>query len=282
MYIEPITCSRCGRTGRPAEEGFQSSTDVNGVVVHCQCGETITLRGDEARDQAMLSMNTFARLSAASNHTESGTAWIPPGQVHDVTFAKPFDFPCRAFLTPNAPVALKEAFLTGERMQILCSVLPSHQSVPDPVEVFWLVFGLVDVDSLPTWYVHFYGALTQLENGLYKPALIDYAVAFESFTEAFLADRLARRVGEQIAGYLLRRTSRIEDRVKDLLELAIGARLSSRADVYQPWDEHVRTPRNRLAHGDRIKIDRDAANRAHAASYQAIRWIQALTGRGDR
>lgn len=274
MFIEPITCSRCGRTGRPAEQGFQSSTDVNGVVVHCQCGETMTLRGDEARDQQMLSTNTFARLSAASNHTESGTVRISPGHVHDVTFAKPFDFPCRAFLTPNALVALKEAFLTGERMQILSSVLPSHQSVPDPVEVSWLVFGLVDVDSLPTWYVHFYGALTQLENGLYKPALIDYAVAFETFTEAFLANRLARQVGEQVARYLLHRTSRIEDRVKDLIELAIGVRLSSRADVYQPWDKHVRTPRNRLAHGARIAIDRDAANRAHAASYQAIRWIQ--------
>ncbi len=275
MFIEPITCPRCGRTGRPAEEGFQSSTDADGVLVHCQCGETITLRGGEARDQQMLSANIFARLSAASNHTESGTVRIAPGRAHDVAFAKAFDFPCRAFLTPDAMVALKEAFLAADRMQILSSVLPSHQKVPDSVEVSWLVFGLVEIDSLPTWYVHFYGALTQLANGFYKPALVDYAVAFEAFTEAFLAEHLTRRVGEQVADYLLRRTARIEDRVKDLLELAIGVRLSSRADVYRPWDEHVRGPRNRLAHGARIAIDRDAANRAHAASYQAIRWIQA-------
>jgi hypothetical protein len=134
----------------------------------------------------------FPRLSAASNHMESGTVTIPPGHAHDVTFAKPFGFPCRAFLTPNAMVALKETNLTGEGMRILCSMLPSHSRVPDVVEVFWLVPGLVDIDSLPTWYVHFYGALTQLESGLYKTALIDYAVAFETFTEAFLADSLAR------------------------------------------------------------------------------------------
>src|SRR5260370_17293638 len=138
MFIERMSGVGCGRTGRPDEEGFQSATDVNGVVVHCQCGESITLRGDEARDQQMLSTNTFSRLSAASNHTESGTARIPPGQAYEVTFARHFDFPCRAFLTPNAPVALKEAFLSGERIQILSSLLPSHHTVPHPVALFWL------------------------------------------------------------------------------------------------------------------------------------------------
>lgn len=274
MFIEPITCSGCGNTGRPGENGLTFSASADGIEIRCQCGNKIRLRGDEAYDQQMLSTNTFARLSAASNHVEHGAQRIPPGQVHDVTFQTPFDIPCRAFLTPGAPVALKESFLSGERMRILSSVLSSHPNLSDPVEVSWVVFGLKDVDSLAPWYVHFYGALTHLINGLYKPALVDYAVAFEGFVESTLSELLTHQLGKQVTEYLLDRTGRIEGRVKDLLELAIGARLTERNDVYQPWHEHVRTPRNHLVHGMHYRVGQDAANRAHEATYQAIRWIQ--------
>ena len=278
MYIAPVKCPGCGRTGRPAEVGFRAAFEVGGVVIQCDCGQSISLRGEEARDQQILSANTFSRLSAASNHFESGTVRIQPGHASEIRFTRPFDFPCKAFLTPNAPVALRADFLAGDKVRVLSSILPSHTSLPEVVEIDWSVYGLVGIDSLPTWYVHFYAALTQLENGFFKPALLDYAVAFEVFLETFLTERLSQRFSPDASSYLLRRTPRVEERAKELLELAIGCNLTSRDDVYQPWDRDVRKPRNQLAHGDRLVIDRDAALRAHSAAYQAIRWIQGQAG----
>lgn len=199
---------------------------------------------------------------------------ICPGRSCEIRFSKWFDFPCKAFLTPCAKIRLKESYLHRNKMLVLSSVWENEREVPATAKFSWAVYGLIDLDLLPTWYIHFYGAITQLEHGLFKPALIDYAVAFEVFLDTFLTARLTKRCGTEVARYLLRRAPRIEERVKDLLELAIGSRLSSRDDVYQPWDKDVRTLRNKLAHGERLTVDRDAVERAHSAVYQAIRWIQ--------
>jgi hypothetical protein len=41
-------------------------------------------------------------------------------------------------------------------------------------------------ESSPTWRVQYYSAVGQLINRLFKPALLDYAVAFEVFVEDYL------------------------------------------------------------------------------------------------
>ena len=151
-----------------------------------------------------------------------------------------------------------------------------HPLTSEAVEVSWMVYGLVDIEELPAWYVHFYSAITQLHRGLYKAALLDYAVCFETFLETFLGEQLRNQHASDVSEYLLRHSRRVEDRSKRLLELAVGHRLTERDDVYQPWNEHVREIRNKLAHGARIPVDRKTAERAHDAVCQAIRWIESV------
>ena len=169
---------------------------------------------------------------------------------------------------------VKESMIRKDGMTLLSSVFPNEAGDASEQQVSWLVHGLVDIDKLPTWYVHFYSAIAHAENGFCKPALLDYAVAFETFVETFLEEHLRQKYGSQVAEYLLRRTWHIEDRVKGLLELATEHRLSEREDVYQPWDKHVRGPRNDLSHGLSVSVNEEAVERAHQAVYQALRWIQ--------
>lgn len=279
MYIELIECPKCGHKARPGELGFQLAylQDRNTHQITCKCGnvfEVIT-----SRDQLILSNNTFVRLEEASNHIERGIIKLTPGTVEEVRFKRQFDFACRAFLgSQNVPLYIRELSLNKDKLVILSSYPKDKKSVPGNATITWSVFGLVNIDILPPWYVHFYGAISQLVNGLYNVALIDYAVAFEIFMENFLVRKLKDRFGVDATEYILKKTWRIEDRCKDLLYLATGHKLSERDDVYQAWNSFVRKPRNDLAHGKSLKVDNQAAEDAHQATYQAIRWVENVAG----
>jgi hypothetical protein len=172
---------------------------------------------------------------------------------------------------------LREHSLEKDGLSILSSVFKEHcLSEQNPFSINWMVFGLVDIHLLPSWHVQFYSAYTHLLNGLYKPALLDYAIAFEIFLATYLRERLQKVCGNAAAEYVLKKTWKIEERAKGLLKLACGQPLSERDDVYQPWDEHVRGPRNEISHGEPVTIDEASAKKAHDATWQAIRWIKAL------
>ncbi len=274
MFIDLIQCDHCGHRGRPGTDFGASGSPCN--ELHCKCGHTFAIA--DGRDQCALSTHIFLRLEALSNQTEHGAVTLLPGHTATVTFSRPFDYVCRAFLTPHSqiPVIAQEAHLQNTGMIILAGLLDPSTPINEKAEVAWLVHGLRDLDSLPPWRVHFFAAVTHLANGLYKPALLDYSAAFELFLETYLREKLVRSFGEGCADHLLRKSWRIEDRCKDLLELATGHKLTERTDVYQPWDTSVRKVRNELAHGASVPVDQAAAERAHQATYQAIRWIECL------
>lgn len=282
VFIEPIQCSNCGRKGRPGENGFGSLQKGQDMVIRCDCGNVIRI--DSPRDQSILSENTFCRLEGASNYFERGDVHIESCSVTKIKFQRSFDFVCKAFVSPNSPIYVTEKWLNKDGMEILSAGYwesASNKERQIEIEVGWAVYGLVELEDLPTWYVHFYSAITHAINGLYKSALLDYAVAFEAFIESFLVEYLTLRYDKDIARYLLKTTWQVEKRCNNLLNLAIGHRLSECPDVYQPWNMKVRDLRNRLIHGEHISINKDAAENAHQATYQAIRWIQSLVGQKE-
>ena len=276
MPIEPLCCPRCGRPGRPGEDGFEGGLDAPGVVtIHCICGEKSVLSGAAVRDQLVLSSNSFVRLIALSNFVATGEITVELGAVGVIKLERPLDHLCRVFLTAiGAPVAFKSDYRGGDEIDVFAGVHPGVTRPDGPVKASWLVYGLVDAQSLSTWFVHFYAATTHLENGLFKSSLLDYATAFEVFVEQLLTTALTSRFGADACSYMLGRANRLDERVKQLMKLAIGAALTEEPTVYQPWDRDVREPRNRLAHGEQVHLDREGALRAHVATYQAIRWLE--------
>jgi hypothetical protein len=275
MFIDLIQCTDCGKRGRPGA-AFNLSIDGATHRLHCNCGNAFDL--PDPRDQCILSDNVFVRLGALSNYQEGGFVDVTPGGSTKVTFRRAFDYPCRAFLAPlgNQAIYAKEAYLDSDCMVILAGRHATDSDTAPAIEVSWSVYGLVGIDVLPAWNVQFYAAATHLANNLFKPALLDYAGAFELFLEEYLRSRLERRFSADCAELILRKSWRVEDRCKDILELASGHRMTERVDVYQPWDIHVRKPRNDLAHGKRVPVGPADAENAHQATYQAIRWIESL------
>jgi hypothetical protein len=112
--------------------------------------------------------------------------------VAEVKFNRRFDFPCKVYFTPEgSPIVAKEVFLKGDQMTVVSSIWPGRSLTSEPVRVTWLIYGLIDIEALPTWYIHFYSAITQVSNGLYKTGLFDYAVSFETLLKAFSATACA-------------------------------------------------------------------------------------------
>ena len=275
MFIEEAKCPECQTKGRPAAPFGITYAASGGYQLLCKCGYVFP--DTDSKDQLVLSPWAIVRLRALSNHIEYGTVRVLPGSFSQIAFSRPFEYVGRVFLTPEAsrPTIAKEASVTTEGMAIVAGRMTPSESDAD-INVSWLVYGQINVATLPAWHLQFYCAATHLANGLHKPALLDYAAAFELFLASYLREKLLARVGEPCTDFLLRRCWRVEERGNELLPLVVNAKFSGRADVYEPWREHVQRPRNLLAHGIEIDVDYDAAERAHQAVYQAIRWIESL------
>jgi hypothetical protein len=84
-------------------------------------------------------------------------------------------------------------------MTVICASLSGQIPLRDPVQIAWPVHGLVDIELISTWYIHFYSGITHTENGLYKAAILDYAAAFETFLESYLFMKLSSRYDKQVA-----------------------------------------------------------------------------------
>src|SRR6266852_3711236 len=116
MYIELITCPNCQRKGRPGKSGFQYNNTAS--EIYCDCKNTIKIT--DARDQEILSSNSFARISAASNYLEQGQLSIDPGCAMSVSFKREIDYICKVYLTPNGKfLYAKEVNLTKNGMLII-------------------------------------------------------------------------------------------------------------------------------------------------------------------
>jgi hypothetical protein len=198
----------------------------------------------------------YGRLEALSNHVQYGSVECTPGMTERITFEEPFEFVGHVSLTPITPRGFPNGIYPGEIMvnniELLFGtsvVLEEALRFGESVKVNWRVYGLTKVDSLPIWLVQFYSAMIQLMKGRLTPALLDYSIAFELFVEAFLHARLSNSCGSDMANYLLDKVWRIDERIKDLMKQVCGYRLSDGPDVFQPWDEYVRKPRNQIANG---------------------------------
>ena len=277
-FIEPITCSNCGQRGRPGDTGFIS----HGWFVTCQeCEQKMEMQNP--RDQNILANNSHGRISALSNHEEKSSRKSAIGKSERIDFGQPFDYVGFANFTPHNhffvdhfnPYNLDPI---KDHMIILTSDIPGSSGIAGEIEYNYSVIGLVNAQSLPSWYILFYNAMSNLTyHRQYRTAFLEYSMAFEAFIEQFLVDQLTTKYDPETAEYLIEKTKgRIEERVKQLLKLSIGHMLTEKDRVYQPWDKHVRKPRNQLIHGNSVPIGKEEAEKAHQATYQAIRWIQRL------
>lgn len=274
MFIKPIECDVCHR-----RDDLQFIGQLSTFRAKCKCGNELQV----SRDQMILFNQFYGRLEALSNHIQWGSVESTPGMIDRITFTEPFELVGHVSLTPVVPTGFPNGIYPGEIMtnniELLFGtsvVLKEALRFAEPIKVNWRVYGLIKVDSLPIWLVQFYSAMIQSMRGRLKPALLDYSIAFELFVEAFLRGRLGNSCGPDTTDYLLDKLWRIDERVKDLMKQVCGYRLSDGPDVYGPWDEYVRKPRNQIAHGQQINIDSGDLEKAHQAVWQAIRWIESL------
>lgn len=277
-FIEPIACSACGQRGRPGDKGFIS----HGWFVTCQaCDQKMEMQNP--RDQNILANNTLGRVSALSNHEEKSSQKSTIGKSEKINFTQPFDYIGFAMFIPRNQFLVDHynpynSDPIKDHVIILTSNAPGSSGIIGEIEYTYSVSGLVNAQSLPSWYNLFYNAMSNLAyHRQYRTAFLEYSMAFEAFIEQFLEDQLTTKYDAETTEYLIEKTKgRIEERVKQLLKLATGHMLNENLRVYQPWDEYVRQPRNKLIHGIPVSIGKEEAEKAHQATYQAIRWIQRL------
>lgn len=276
MYIEPIACPRCGARGFPGEKGFRYSAQsaIDDAMVTCDCGHNVHLAGQALCDQLIRSTNIFLRLRAASNASEYGNIKVKRGSTAGVVFHEPFDMIGSVFLTPDGDQYVKEYYVDHRGMVVMAASPADRPTKRRVISISWMVYGIRNAPAMDAWRELFFRAIVQAKQGLYRQALLDYATAFEAFLGQFLGERLRLRYDDAAADYLLHHSWQIETRLKHLLQLAIGHRLTECPEVYSSWLEDVKSKRDKLIHGERLDVTLLDAEKAHCACYQAIRWIQ--------
>lgn len=208
-----------------ARAGSRLLVRGNKHTIHCECGNHFDV--SQAHDQRILSTNEFCRIGAIANHVQRGKIHVQPGSFEVIKFEKPFESICKVYFTPYGfPLDVKERWTEKGSMTVLTSVPPNSHPEEHFVEVSWAVYGLIGIDQLPTWKVLFCGGVTNAMNSLYKPALLDYAASFESFLAEHLKLHLTRLYGADLSGFLLKRLWRVEERLRELLNLVVGVTIS--------------------------------------------------------
>jgi hypothetical protein len=207
---------------------------------------------------------------------EAGIAHLRPGDFTEIVLASDFDILGPLVTTPQGPMVAKSEMVSAKKMMVFTSRVPGY---PDdaPVGVAWLVYGIRGPDQAPGWWLQLFAATQNATTWRAKPAIIDYAGAFELFVETVLTTTLTAKYGDVLAKYILDRSKWIEERVKIPLELAIGHRLSEGARdsnrVYHDWRAKVKDVRDDLAHGTKRDVTPEQAEEAHQATIAAMRWI---------
>ena len=274
--IKPIVCENCGCKSYPGETTsyFHKGKSIIGIV--CGCGHSFDI--EYSRDQHILSNNEDFRLTTASNCFETEYIDFYVGQEITVKLKKKFDVigEVELLVSSSLPITAKEVLDDERGMKIITSIAPSHEIPKEPIKIRWVVHGLTNIESMPTWWVHFYSAISKAKKHIWKSALLDYAVSFEIFIETFLAESLSSKFGEKVSNHLLKKNWQVEGRVKELLDIATGQKLSDAKEIYNDWYKYVKEPRNKLSHGSELTINSNDVNKAHIAVYQAVRWIEKL------
>lgn len=274
MFIRQIECPNCRKQGRLDSEFFFNRT---GREYNAKCRICNTLFPLEDHwVQRVLSAHPSSRLSALSNHSEFGEISIKPGEIARIDFKTPFDVVTRATFCPQGSRSkiVRDEHLSKESMSVIAA--DSDLTKGGDIRAFWKVEGLINVDQKPAWYLQLYSAATHVVHGLYRPAVIDYALAFELILEETIRRHLYIKCGEECSSYIMDKNWRVEDRCKQVLELATGHRMTDHPGMYNSWDKHVRKLRNSIAHGKCQPLDEKQVQKTHEAAFQAIWWLECL------
>ncbi len=262
-----LDCPACSTREREHPGTLTPLTTDPLECIHCAaCGHTFT------RLDALAHPISFARWAALATHMEAGRADLRPGDYAKVKLASHFDVVGPLVATAQGPILAKASLEWGEAVEIYTSRMPGH---PDdqPIGVAWLVFGIQESDKVPGWWLQLFAAIQSAADGRAKPAIIDYAGAFELFVETVLSDALTAKYDAEAADHILNRTQAVTERVRMPLELATGHQLTEDHVIYDAWTTKVKKVRNALAHGGGPPLNPGDAEEAHQATIAAMRWI---------
>lgn len=301
MYIEPLAC---GCKNRKRYGGDWDAVSWNPAIprlrVECfGCGLAIANENKQmAVDQLALSSQIQYRLTGLSNEASQDTINTKLNTAFSIDYARPFDMFGLVSATPM--IDGYTTIIDGDK-NIAAGVTMSHDPMEttrtERIPVLIRIAGLVEINTLPTWHVLLYSGLYVQRQGLYRAALIDYAVAFEAFLYKLLREEITRHHGEKVTISLFEKYRNIDERFRGLLDIAIGHTHNENEQgekIYQAWSRWVQQPRNMLAHGDKLvraadgeevktdvgfDVTEEQATRAYTTTYHAIRWLQDLRAR---
>ena len=224
------------------------------------------------RLDALVHPNEFVRWAAIATHVETGDVHLRRGDHTQVSLTSLFDIVGPLVVTPHAYVMSSALLTSPTAVDIYTSRTPG---LPDdqPIQIVWLVYGIEGADKVPGWWLQLFAAMQSAAEWRAKLAIIDYAGAFEVFIETVLNDALTVKYDAAVSAHILKRTPEVAERVKTVLDLAIGRRLTEDQDIHRAWLTRVKDVRNGLVHSGGLPLTPSAAADAHQATIAAMQWI---------
>lgn len=262
-----LMCPQCTVSEREHPGTMTPATTNPLKIIHCSA-----CRRNFTRLDAVAHPNLFIRWAAIATHMEVGQVDLRPGDYATVKLRSQFDVVGPLVTTARGPILAKASFAWDGSLDMYTSRSPGN---PDdqPIGVAWLVYGIQASDMVPGWWLQLFAAIQSAADLRAKPAIIDYAGAFELFVETVLTDTLTTKYDSTVAAHILNRTQAVTERVRMPLELATGHQLTEDHAIYDAWTTKVRKVRNALAHGGGPPLNPGDAEEAHQATIAAMRWI---------
>lgn len=247
--------------------------DIFLIKYKCDCGHEFNLY------EGIINYLLFDGFSEklTCDYNESGRTEIIVGKEKIIKLSRYVSIK-KVYLTSEGGfVSLSPSYfhLETDYFNIVSSEVESDykaaKKIGEKLKVTWNVYGKTDDRVNETWLLLLTQIREQIQLGQYNTAILTSEMMFESYLDNALNKMLiAKGVSEKTSYVILESMKSIYDKAHKLLKELNGERLNG--EVNKEWIKLLGL-RNKIAHGENVKVDKEKAEWALKTALNAIFFI---------
>jgi hypothetical protein len=269
-----VRCQACGYRQNLKASEIKDPSKIICTGKDCD----VTFSAKEGIKRAIASDNDYMAWCFISDTMIYGKAEIIIGTAKTITLETPVKAVKKVFLyqddseSDDGTIYLVHKFALPDKLVIISST--SEERVGKPVDVNWTVYANMEEESIQPWRDYLRKAKESLINEDYPDAIIEAEIAVEVTLEEIVWELLIKRkkLDEDVADWILNQMKGVSDRSKQVMELAIGKKISDIDPVvYKAWVNSVAKKRNLIVHQG-YTASKEEALEAIGAAFEII-WL---------
>lgn len=258
-----------------------------GQAFECDCGNSFTYLDGLFNDYA--SADSFSNFRFISDIYLSGTTEITIGTITEVQLAAPVPIVNKLFAQgPNGKATIVHPDLFPGSSQLLlisCGFQVSPDSPVDSIsrvgelaEVRWIVYGRTLNAKIEPWRYLLVQSKDQFLKRNYLLSFLTLAIALESYVSLQIAEKLTEKGLDDSSIKIFLKGAMMNDKLFTLLPSLLGISLVE-MNFNKLELQKIFETRNIIAHGKKVDLTSDEAEKAMTLVIRAILHIEYSQGK---